>query len=32
MQIDAGRLEYVAGTIHTVWDGLLQVRYYLLVD
>eukprot|EP00981_Chlorochromonas_danica_P011662 scaffold4203_cov166-Ochromonas_danica.AAC.8 len=28
MQIDAGRLEYVAGTIHTVWDGLLQILGY----
>jgi hypothetical protein len=25
MQIDTGRLEYVAGSIHTVWDGILQV-------
>ena len=28
MQIDTGRLEYAAGTIHTVWDGLLQIAGY----
>ena len=28
MQIDAGRMEYVAGTVHTVWDGLLQIVGY----
>jgi len=26
MQLDAGRLEQVAHSIHTVWDGALQVR------
>ena len=25
MQLDAGRLEQVAHSIHTVWDGALQV-------
>ncbi|RYG70088.1 hypothetical protein EON64_01135 [archaeon] len=28
MQIDTTRLEYVASTIHTVWDGLLQIFGY----
>ena len=28
MQIDTGRLKYAAGTIHTVWDGLLQIAGY----
>lgn len=28
MQIDTGRLEYAAGTIHTVWDGVLQIVGY----
>ena len=28
MQIDTGRLEYAAGTIHTVWDGVLQIAGY----
>ncbi len=28
MQIDTGKLEYVAGSIHTVWDGLLQIIGY----
>ena len=30
MQLDTARMEYVAGSIHTVWDGLLQVRTYAL--
>ena len=25
MQLDTTRMEYAAGSIHTVWDGLLQV-------
>lgn len=28
MQIDTARLEYVAASIHTVWDGLLQIVGY----
>ena len=28
MQIDTARLEYVASSIHTVWDGLLQIIGY----
>ncbi|KAJ1437218.1 hypothetical protein B484DRAFT_416639 [Ochromonadaceae sp. CCMP2298] len=28
MQLDTSRMEYVAGTIHTVWDGLLQIIGY----
>lgn len=28
MQLDTARMEYVAGSIHTVWDGLLQVTGY----
>lgn len=28
MQIDTSRLETVAGTIHTVWDGLYQIAGY----
>lgn len=26
MQIDTGRLEYVAASIHTFWDGIFQVK------
>ena len=26
MQLDSARLEHVAHNIHTVWDGMLQVR------
>lgn len=32
MQIDTGRLEYVAGSIHTVWDGIFQVRLLIVLD
>jgi uncharacterized membrane protein len=28
MQIDTARLEYVAGTIHTFWDGIFQIVGY----
>jgi hypothetical protein len=28
MQIDTARLEYVTGSIHTLWDGLFQVRLF----
>jgi hypothetical protein len=28
MQLDTNRLEQVAGSIHTVWDGLLQIIGY----
>ena len=29
MQLDTGRMEYVASSIHTIWDGILQVTYSL---
>lgn len=25
MQLDTGRMEYVASSIHVIWDGILQV-------
>ncbi|CAN0432284.1 unnamed protein product, partial [Hapterophycus canaliculatus] len=25
MQIDAGRLESLAGSVHTIWDSIFQV-------
>ena len=28
MQLDTARMEYVAGSIHTLWDGLLQMTGY----
>lgn len=28
MQLDTGRMEQVAGSIHTVWDGLFQIFGY----
>eukprot|EP01033_Poteriospumella_lacustris_P022288 gene22288-16719_t len=28
MQIDTARLEYVTGSIHTLWDGLFQIMGY----
>lgn len=28
MQLDTSRMEQVVGTIHVVWDGLLQVAGY----
>ena len=28
MQLDTTRMEQVAGTIHTIWDGLLQIVGY----
>lgn len=30
MQLDTGRMEYVASSIHTIWDGILQVLLLLL--
>ena len=31
MQIDTDRMEYVASSIHVVWDGILQVNVYFFL-